>query len=69
MNLFAYVMRSMLPPAIQDCVVETELNINNSHEFQNEKIQLELTEIEEHNVYQKKPGSDASTVVSSFTAH
>ncbi len=54
----------MLPPAIQNTIVETELNINNSHEFQNEKIQLELTKIEEHKVASKKPGSDASTVIS-----
>ncbi len=57
-------MRSMLPPAIQNCVIETELNINNSNEFQNEKIQLELAEIEDNksHPHSRKPGSEVSTV-------
>lgn len=32
-NLFAYVMQGMLPPAIKGQVVETELNVNTSDEF------------------------------------
>jgi hemoglobin-like flavoprotein len=32
-NLFAYVMKGMLPPAIKGQVVETELNINTSSEL------------------------------------
>eukprot|EP00596_Hydrurales_sp_CCMP1899_P002328 CAMPEP_0119039834 /NCGR_PEP_ID=MMETSP1177-20130426/9528_1 /TAXON_ID=2985 /ORGANISM="Ochromonas sp, Strain CCMP1899" /LENGTH=281 /DNA_ID=CAMNT_0007004209 /DNA_START=257 /DNA_END=1102 /DNA_ORIENTATION=- len=32
-NLFAYVMKGMLPPAIKGQVVETELNVNTSNEF------------------------------------
>jgi hemoglobin-like flavoprotein len=34
-NLFAFVMKSMLPQAIRGQVVETELNINTSSEFAN----------------------------------
>jgi hemoglobin-like flavoprotein len=43
-NLFAYVMQGMLPPAIKGQVVETELNINTSSAFDNGKILEEIRE-------------------------
>jgi hemoglobin-like flavoprotein len=46
-NLFAYVMRGMLPPAIKGQVVETELNINTSSEFQDGKINNEILQTEQ----------------------
>ena len=46
-NLFAYVMRAMLPLAIKDQVVETELNINTSSQFADGRIAAEVQEIEE----------------------
>ncbi len=61
MNLFAFVMKSMLPPAIKGQVVETELNINTSSEFHNEKIQTELQEIEEYKEMHKKLGSKSDS--------
>jgi hemoglobin-like flavoprotein len=46
-NLFAYVMRGMLPPAIKGQVVETELNINTSSEFEDGKINNEIFQMEQ----------------------
>ena len=46
-NLFAYVMKGMLPPAIKGQVVETELNINTSSEFNNGKIAEEIRGFED----------------------
>lgn len=46
-NLFAYVMRGMLPPAIKGQVVETELNINTSSEFEDGKINNEILQMEQ----------------------
>ncbi len=51
----------MLPPAIKGQVVETELNINTSSEFHNDKIQSELQEIEEYKEVQKKLGKSSRT--------
>jgi hypothetical protein len=46
-NLFAYVMKSMLPPAIKGQVVETELNINTSSGFDANRVAMEVEELEE----------------------
>ncbi len=54
-------MKSMLPPAIKGQVVETELNINTSSEFHNEKIQSELQEIEEYKEMHKKLGNQSDS--------
>jgi hypothetical protein len=45
-NLFAFVMKSMLPQAIRGQVVETELNINTSSEFANGRVADEVAEQE-----------------------
>ena len=46
-NLFAYVMKSMLPPAIKGQVLEHELNINTSSEFSAGRVAEEVREAEE----------------------
>ena len=52
-NLFAYVMRGMLPPAIKGQVVETELNINTSSEFNHGKIAEEIQDFEDEKALRK----------------
>eukprot|EP00607_Mallomonas_marina_P008568 CAMPEP_0182418242 /NCGR_PEP_ID=MMETSP1167-20130531/2733_1 /TAXON_ID=2988 /ORGANISM="Mallomonas Sp, Strain CCMP3275" /LENGTH=270 /DNA_ID=CAMNT_0024592373 /DNA_START=255 /DNA_END=1067 /DNA_ORIENTATION=+ len=46
-NLFAFIMKSMLPPSIQGQIVETELNINTSSEFAGGKVADEVRVMEE----------------------
>ena len=46
-NMFAFVMKSMLPPAIENQVLETEININTSSEFADGKIANEVNAVEE----------------------
>ncbi len=53
---------AMLPPAIKGQVVETELNINTSSEFHNDKIQNEVQEIEEYKDVQRKLGKNSRTL-------
>jgi hypothetical protein len=53
-HLFAYVMKLMLPPAIQNQVVEAELYINTSSEFAQGRIADEVQEIEEVRDISKK---------------
>ena len=53
-NLFAFVMKSMLPPAIRGQVVETELSINTSSEFASGKLADEVAELEEVKEVRKK---------------
>ena len=59
-NLFAFVMQSMLPPAINGQVVETELNINTSSEFAGGRLAAEVREIEEVKEVAKKFGKMGS---------
>lgn len=53
-NLFAYVFKVMLPPAIENQVVETESYINTSSEFAAGKIAEEVQGIEEVKSMNKK---------------
>jgi len=53
-NMLAFVMRSMIPPAIEDLVVENEMVINTSSEFQSGKIAEEVQEVEEVRVMKQK---------------
>ena len=46
-NVLAFVMKSMLPPAIENQVVETELNVNVSSVFATGEIQAELVAVED----------------------
>jgi hemoglobin-like flavoprotein len=46
-NLFALVMKSMLPVAIADQVVETEINVNTSSEFDNPHLIAEVKDLVE----------------------
>ena len=59
-NLFAFVMKSMLPPAISGQVVETELSINTSSEFAGGKLAEEVAEIEEVREVRKKMKKSSS---------
>lgn len=45
-NLFAFVMKTMLPPAIKDQIVETELNANITSALGGESAK-QLQEVEE----------------------
>lgn len=53
-NLFAFVMRSMLPAAIRGQVVETEININTSSEFDAGRVAEEVAELEEAKAVNKR---------------
>lgn len=53
-NLFAFILRSMLPPAIEGQVVENEMNVNTSSEFAAGKVLEEVAEIEEVKAMKKK---------------
>ena len=46
-NLFAYVLQRMLPAAIKDNVVETEIHVNTSTTFSDGKVAEEVQDIEE----------------------
>ena len=46
-NMFAFVMKSMLSPAIENQVLETEININTSTEFADSKIAEEANVVED----------------------
>lgn len=59
-HLFAFVMRSMLPEAIKDQVVETELNINTSSEFSAGKIAQEVASVEEMKEMKRKLGKSST---------
>ena len=63
-NLFAFVMKSMLPPAIRDSVVPTELNINTSSEFDDTNIKNQLIEIEDEKDLRKKLGGKTASISS-----
>jgi hemoglobin-like flavoprotein len=69
-NLFAFVMKSMLPPAIVDQVVETELNINTSSEFDSGRVAEEVKIKEEEKEVRKKlrnPRSDGQSSEGGYT--
>jgi hypothetical protein len=53
-NLFAFVMRSMLPPAIKGQVVETEISVNTSSEFSAGRLADEVEEVEEIKAMKKR---------------
>ena len=55
-NLFAFVMKPMLPPAIKGQVVETELNISTSSEFENGKIAAEVSPVEDEKSMRRNLG-------------
>lgn len=46
-HIFAFILRSVLPPAIENQTVETELNVNTSSEFSTGRVFNEIAEIEE----------------------
>lgn len=52
-NLFAFVMQGMLPSAIKDQVVETELNINTSSEFTGGSVANEISVYENARAHRK----------------
>lgn len=56
-NLFAFVMRSMLPEAIKGQVVVTEMNINTTSVVGDERIHRELLEVEEMREMKKRFGN------------
>jgi hypothetical protein len=60
-NLFAFIIKSMLPPAIKNHIVETELFINTSSIFDNGKIAEEVNQIEEMKDFQKKLNKGRTT--------
>ena len=60
-NLFAFIIKSMLPPAIKNHIVENELFINTSSIFDNGKIADEVNQIEEMKDFQKKLNKGKTT--------
>lgn len=62
-HLFAFILRSLLPPAIEGQVVETEIYINTSSEFSGGRVMDEVAQIEEDRIMKKKyGGSDRGSV-------
>jgi hypothetical protein len=64
-NLFAYVFKHILPPAIEGRVVETELNINTSSVFADGRIAAEVAAIEEVKDFNRKQRSRGSSAAPS----
>ena len=64
-HLFAFVMKSMLPEAIRNGVVETELNINMSSEFSAGEIAEEIAEVEEVKDLKKRLGGSKRSATNS----
>eukprot|EP01041_Mallomonas_annulata_P008268 gene8268-17016_t len=67
-NVFAFIMKSMLPPAIEGQVVPTEVHINTSSDFAGGKIAEQVEVLEEvKNIRRKfsKDSRDMSTLGSS----
>jgi hypothetical protein len=60
-NLFAYIMKFLLPPAIQGRVVETEMNINTSSAFAEGRVFAEVAAMEEVKEFNKKIKSRGSS--------
>lgn len=60
-NLFAFVMKSMIPSAIQGKVIETELFINTSSVFSDGKIAEEVHDAEEMREFHKKLGKSTGS--------
>lgn len=73
-NLFALILRSLLPPAIAGQVIETEINVNTSSEFSGGRVLDEVAELEEVKGLKKKmernsqAGSMAGSVKSSMSS-
>jgi hemoglobin-like flavoprotein len=67
-NLFAFVLKSMLPQAIKDAVVLTELNINTSSEFDDKNVNKQVQEIEDEKDMRRKLGGVAFSVSSDHKA-
>lgn len=53
-NMFAFVMQSMLPPAIENQIVETEISVNVSSEFASDRVNQELVAAEEMKNMQRR---------------
>ena len=53
-HLFAYMMKFMLPPAIESLVIETEMNIKTSSAFAEGRVFAEVQQIEEIKDVNKK---------------
>lgn len=56
-NIFAFVMKTMLPPAIKGLVVETELNSNATAHFVSEEVTQNILEVEDEKEMAKSLGS------------
>jgi len=52
-NLFAFIMRSMLPPAIDGQTIETEININTKTEFASDTITNQIIIKDEEEQFKK----------------
>jgi len=52
-NLFAFIMRSMLPPAIDGQTIETEININTKTEFASDTITNQIIIKDEEDQFKK----------------
>jgi hemoglobin-like flavoprotein len=65
-HLFAFVMKSMLPPAIKGQILETELSINTSSEFEKGKVAQEvaaseiLKDLKKRNLDKNSSGANSS---------
>lgn len=55
-NLFAFILKSMLPQAIKGTVIESEICVNTSSEFLNGDVAAQVEEIEETKALAKKNG-------------
>eukprot|EP01041_Mallomonas_annulata_P013141 gene13141-27792_t len=55
-NVFAFIMKSMLPPAISTQIVPTEVHVNTSSDFAGGKIAEQVKYLEEEKIMKKKLG-------------
>eukprot|EP01041_Mallomonas_annulata_P011958 gene11958-25048_t len=60
-NLFAFVMKSMLPPAIEHRIVPTEVHINTSSDFAGGKIAEQVEVLEEVKNIRRKFSRDTAS--------
>jgi hypothetical protein len=63
-NAFAFVFKSMLPPAIENQVIETEINVNVTSEFADKRVSAECAAAEALKIVRKRikgPGSGNSS--------
>jgi hypothetical protein len=61
-NLFAYVLQSMLPPAIEGLTLSNELNVNTSTIFDSIEAEKEMANAADMSGAVSRPGNNSNNV-------